>query len=57
MPISEDYVREERIKRVRRQLKAGEQHMLTLHDAVKRYLRLTSGDESMFRIRAELSPA
>lgn len=54
MPISEDYVREERIKRVRRQLKAGEQHLLTLHDAVKRYLRLTSGDESIFRIRAAI---
>lgn len=40
MPINEDYVREERIKRLRKIVTAGEIHLLTLHDAVKRYLRL-----------------
>lgn len=40
MPINEDHVREERIKRVRKIVKAGETHLLTLHDAVKRYMRM-----------------
>lgn len=40
MPINEDYVREERIRRVRKIVKTGETHLLTLHDAVKRYLRM-----------------
>lgn len=40
MPINEDYVREERIRRVRKIVKAGETHLLTLHDAVKRYMRM-----------------
>ncbi|MGZ0711308.1 abortive infection family protein (plasmid) [Coraliomargarita sp. W4R53] len=40
MPINEDYVREERIRRVRKVVKVGETHLLTLHDAVKRYMRM-----------------
>lgn len=40
MPIDEDDVREERIKRVRKIVKTGETHLLTLHDAVKRYMRM-----------------
>lgn len=47
MPISEDYVREERIKRLRKFVKTGESHLLTLYDAVKRYLRMVpSGAEA-----------
>jgi|GEM_PF-3070025 len=40
MPINKDHVREERIKRVRKIVKAGQTHLLTLHDAVKRYMRM-----------------
>ena len=45
MPISEDYVREERIKRLRRFVKTGESHLLTLHDAVKRYMRMVPSQQ------------
>lgn len=41
MPVDDDYAREERIKRLRRLVSAGQAHMLYLHEAVPTYLRLS----------------
>lgn len=56
MPINEDYVREERIKRLRKIVRAGESHLLTLHDAVKRYLRMVPSPPEPFRVKGVDGP-
>jgi hypothetical protein len=40
VPITEDYAREERIRRLRRIVSAGQAHLLYIHEAVPTYLRL-----------------
>ncbi|MFG6490825.1 abortive infection family protein [Microbacterium sp. P03] len=51
MPVDEDYAREERIRRLRRIVTAGQAHLLYVHEAVPTYLRLgTMSDESTNRL-------
>lgn len=56
MPINEDYVREERIKRLRKIVRVGESHLLTLHDAVKRYLRMNPSPPEPFKVKGVDGP-
>lgn len=44
-------MREERIKRLRKFVRTGESHLLTLHDAVKRYLRMVPQGAEPFKVK------
>lgn len=46
MPLSDDYVREERIKRLRTLVASGIKQLLVLHEAVPSYLRLALRNEA-----------
>lgn len=43
MPISDEYARNERIKRLRALISTGTKHLLTLHEAIPSYVRLGDG--------------
>lgn len=46
VPVSSDVVREERIKRLRALSRAGQAHLVTIHDAVPTYLRRGEAEEA-----------
>lgn len=46
MPVNSEFVREERIKRLRVLIRTGTAHLVTLHDAVPAYLREARASES-----------